>query len=66
MSALARRRYKVVRQETPAVAGWWGGDPTNSIDEMQMAQKILRHFYDHFRVKRGFSSLNEAVEKVFP
>jgi hypothetical protein len=21
---------------------------------MQMAQKILRHFYDHFRVKNGF------------
>jgi hypothetical protein len=21
---------------------------------MQMAQKILRHFYDHFRVKKGF------------
>ena len=23
---------------------------------MQMAQKILRHFYDHFRVKMGFST----------
>jgi len=26
---------------------------------MQMAQKILRHFYDHFRVKKGvFYSIN--------
>ena len=27
---------------------------------MQMAQKILRHFYDHVRVKMGFSTVSTS------
>jgi len=47
------------RQERHAAAKsrrWRHGDPGNSTAEMQMAQKILRHFYVPSAMKMGFST----------